>query len=204
MHRQKIVAGIVGLVAAAGAACAQTNATYLITFDGQVTPQNPTMTVEIWATWVDPPVEHLFGEGDYDLTAGDGLFLSGAKHLSGAGSTIGVLVGNTVTGAIFRQVHIPQFGIFGLSGNPILLATYEWTTTDFTPRSVVFETSNTTTFLIAEVLYPFWRKKPTFQLYPWAFTRGRNVYVIPAPGSAALLGVFALGVIGRGRRQRPG
>lgn len=189
MHPQKIVAGIIGFVATAGAACAQTNATYLITFDGQVTPQNPTMTVGLWATWVDPFQDYFFAQGNYDLSAGEGLFLSGIDILRGPGSTIGVLAGNTVTGAFNGQLH-GFLGFLALKDNPILLATYEWTTRDFTPRSIVFETSGTTTFFVAE-----WAAMggglPT-QMYPHQFTPGRSVYVIPTPASAAILCVFSL------------
>ena len=205
MDRHTAALGVIWVAGlAASVTSAQTNATYLITFDGQVTPQNPTMTVGIWATWEDPAREWVFAAGTFDLTAGDGLFTNLRNPLPGTGY-IGRTVGNQIIGGNGGQFHLPILGFIGSRDNPILFLIADWTTTDFTPRSVVFETSNTYSFFVAEWGDPFATPPTggaTMQLYPHHFTHGRNVYVIPTPASAAMLGVFAMGVMGRGRRRR--
>ena len=191
----------VGAAGMAGDARAQTNGTYLITFDGQVTPQNPTMTVGIWATWEDPAREWVFGAGNFDLTAGDGLF-SNLRNPLNTGN-VGTPVGNQIIGWVGGQFHLPSIGFIGSRDNPLLILLAEWTTTDFTPRSVVFETSNTINFIVAEWGDPFGTPPwggATKQLYPEQFTHGRSVYVIPSPASSAVLCVFGLTAW---RRRRP-
>ena len=182
-------------------ATARSNAMYSITFDGQVTPQNPTMTVGLWATWEDPTREWVFGAGNFDLTAGDGMFFPPRNPLGGTGE-IGTAVGNQIIGGANGQLHIPVLGFIGSRDNPILIMLADWTTTDFTPRSVIFETSNTTSFIVAEWGDPFGTPPwggATKQMYPHQFTHGRSVYVIPAPSSLALV---ALGGLAAMRRRR--
>ncbi|MCH8269733.1 MAG: PEP-CTERM sorting domain-containing protein [Planctomycetes bacterium] len=190
----------VGAAGMVGDARAQTNATYLITFDGQVTPQNPTMTVGIWATWEDPAREWIFGAGNFDLTAGDGQFSNLYSPL--VTGYVGSIAGNQIIGGTTGQLHIPVLGFIGSRDNPILIMLADWTTTDFTPRSVVFGSSNTTNFIVAEWGDPFGTPPwggATKQLYPHQFTHGRAVYVIPAPSALALI---ALGGLAAVRRRR--
>jgi hypothetical protein len=180
----------------AGAARAQTAGTYLITFDGVVTPQNPTMTVGIWATWDDPANAFVFGGANFDVTAGDGLFSNLANPFQHTGM-IGVAVGNKIINGQNGQLHIPSLGFFGSRDNPILILTAQWTTTDFTPRSVVFETSNTNSFFVAD-----WLTGATTQLYPQSFSPGAGAStVVPSPWA---LPVFMLGTVVATRRRRDG
>ena len=198
-----VVLQAVGTAGMAGHARAQTNGTYLITFDGQVTPQNPTMTVGLWATWEDPTREWVFAAGTFDLTAGDGQFSNLRNPLQPHTGMLGTPVGNQIIGGQNGQLHIPVLGFIGSRDNPILFLMADWTATDFTPRSVVFETSNTYSFFVAEWGDPF-GTPPTGgaakQLYPDHFTHGRSVYVIPTPASSAVVCVFAL----TARRRRGG
>lgn len=82
--------------------------------------------------------------------ADDGEFISGLVVLpaAGLGSTSGELVGNRVGGAATGQFHAPTIGAFGLAGNPIELFRYEWTTADFTARTVGLASENTMMFSV--------------------------------------------------------
>jgi len=163
---------------------AQTNATFVFTSSNTVSPATPTTTVGIWATWDDLPLpEYLFSGADYDLTAGDGLFsnpVNVLQPLNILGTSAGTTVGNMVLGARNTQLHIPAgVGFFGNPDNPILLATYDWTTADFTPRSVRLETSNTTGFDVAALL-----TGSILSLFPQAFAPGSGgITVVPAPAA---------------------
>ncbi|MCH7792686.1 MAG: hypothetical protein IID31_10455 [Planctomycetes bacterium] len=179
-------------------AVAQTDGTYLLLSSNTVSPTTTITTIEIWATWTDPRVEWIFGAGDYDLTAGEGVFSNPVNVLHGPGSTTGVITGNVISGAVNGQLNIPLLFI-GSQDNPILLATYEWTTTDFTVRTVTLTTSNTSQFIVAE-----WGPPPlggrTFQMFPQLFTAGAGVInVVPAP---AVWVVLALPLAAATRRRR--
>ena len=180
----------------------QTDATYLLLSSNEVSPSSPTTTVEVWATWVDPKVEWVFGSGDYDLTAGDGVFSNPVNVLNGPGSSTGAITGNVIAGAANGQFHAPPF-FFGLRDNPILLATYEWTTSNFTPRTVSLDTSNTTAFIVAwwdPQAYLIPHPPPPRHLFPWSFTPGSGVInVVPAPAAWVVL---ALPLAAAARRRR--
>lgn len=182
MSRRQIAIGVVGLAVSASVTLAQTNGTYLITFNGVVTPLHPTMTVGVWATWDDPQKTHLFGAGNYDLQAGDGEFVSGLLKVGlSPPNSIGIISGRSVIGAAIGQVFLPGIPP-GYPDNPLLLATYEWTTTDFTPRTILFETSNTDRFFVFD--------PSTFSssnLVPNFFFPGSTQYVIPVPSTIALI-----------------
>ena len=176
-------------------ALAQTDGTYLLLSSDTVTPTTPTTTIEVWATWRDPGVQYIyiFGAADYDLTAGEGVFSNPVNVLRG---TPGVIAGNVISGADIFQVHLPAIGLYGSRDNPILLATYDWTTTDFTPRAVSLDTSNTTSFLLIDLFFG----AGTTQLFPWWFTPGSGVInVIPAPTAWVVL---ALPLAAATRRRR--
>ena len=177
---------------------AQTDATYLLVSSNTVTPTTPTTTIEVWATWRDPGAQYIyiFGAADYDLTAGDGVFSNPVNVLNGFGFTTGVIAGNVIYGAVLGQYLLPSSGLIGSRDNPILLATYDWTTTNFTQRSVGLHTSNTTSFLLIDLFFG----AGTTQLFPRRFTPGSGVInVVPAP--AAWL-VLALPLVAATRRRR--
>ena len=154
---------------------AQTNATFLLTSSNTVSPGSPTTTIGIWATWTDPGILFVFGAGDYDLTASDGQFSNPVNVLRGPGSSTGVIVGNVISGAVNGQLNIPSLPPTPAI-NPILVATYDWTTTDFMPRTVDLDTSNATVFTVSFLRYP----KPTLyvELYPDEFFPGSGVIIV--------------------------
>ena len=176
---------------------AQTDATYLLLSSNTVSPSLPMTTVGIWATWTDPGILFVFAAGDYDLTAGDGVFSNPVNVLNGPGSTTGVIAGNVISGAVNGQLNIPSIPPTPAI-NPILLATYVWSTTDFTPRAVDLHTSNTTVFTVSFLLYP----NPTryVELYPHEFSPGSGVInVIPAPAAWIVIGLPLLAATRRRR-----
>ena len=141
----------------------------------------------------------MFGATDYDLIAGAGEFVSGTLKLGvSPPNSLGVLSGRTVTGAQIGRIIFPCDPFACPLVNPILLATYDWTTTDFTPRSVDLETTNTSKFLVVNQLNP--GSPIIVELFPNEFTPGSGVInVVPAP--AALL-TLALPLVAARRRRR--
>ena len=181
----------------AGGALAQTNGTYVLTSSNTVSPGSPTTTIEIWAAWDNPARVTMFGAGNYDLTAGDGFFSNPINVLNHPSSSTGVINGNVITGGMNGQIFIPPG--CGFPGCPrvlsTLLATYDWTATDFTPRSVDLFTSNTSLFIIINWVTPEW-----IELYPHEFTAGSGVInVVPAPAAWVVL---ALPGVAATRRRR--
>ena len=188
------------MVLVAVPALAQSDGTYLLVSNNTVTPTTPITTIEIWATFEDPLFEWIFGFGDYDLTAGDGVFSNPVNVLNASGSTTGVIAGNVITGAVLGQFHIPGAGLIGSRDNPILLTTYDWTTRDFTPRTVSLHTSNTANFWVIWWLQRNPDPPGPINMYPSRFTPGSGVInVIPAPGAWLVL---ALPLVAATRRRR--
>lgn len=197
MTRNRLRAKLIGVVGAAGiatTASAQTFATYILTSSNSVIPSHPTTTISVWAMWTDPNAVFFFLGGNYDLTASDSTFLSGTNVLNGPGSSVGVISGNTITGASNGQLNIPRLAI---PNNPILLAMYEWTTTDFSWRTVIFETSNTDNFIVADRI-----TGATTQLYPNSFFPGIGQLSIGIPPSPSTVSALALGGLLAARRKR--
>lgn len=174
-------------------ALAQTNGTFVLTSSNTVSPSSPITTVGIWATLLDPGAQFVFWGADYDLTAGDGAFSNPVNMLIGPGSSTGVIAGNVISGAINGQFHLPPT-FPGLLDNPILLAAYDWTTTDFTPRAVDLHTSNTNIFLVFSPV-----TGEIVALFPDEFKPGSGVInIVPAPAAW-----FALALpLVAGRRRR--
>jgi hypothetical protein len=168
---------------------------------GPVSPANPVVTVRLLA-WFDPSFE-AFAGGDLDLL-GDptGAFRDPAllpvqvpPAPQPSGTSPGTPSGGNVNGIITAQLFVlgiiqPKFD------NPLALWEASWTTEDFTPRSIILDTSGTTAF------YLFDSRGRGTQLYPHAFAHGSGqITVVPAPATAAaaLIAVLAF----RRRRGEP-
>jgi hypothetical protein len=177
------------------AAHAQTNATYKLVSTNAVGPGVSSTTIEIWVTWTDPPGADLqFIQGDYDLAASDGRFVNPVNVAGGPGSSTGIIAGGTISGANNGGALLPSPPNFP-PFQPMLLATYDWATTDFTPRTVDLQTSNTTTFMLGN-----WPTGNFIELIPNNFTPGSGtITVVPAPTTWL---VFTLPLIASRRRQR--
>ena len=175
-------------------ALGQTDGTYLLVSSNTVTPVTPLTTIEFWAAWVDPGALFAFWGGNNDLTAGDGVFSNPVNMFPGFGTTTGVIAGNVISGAALGQANRCTSSGCPVSDNPILLATYDWTATDFTPRAVGLFTSNTSHFVVAHQSFG-----NLIQLYPQEFTPGSGVInVVPAPAAWPLA---VLLLVSPGRRR---
>ncbi|MCH9057982.1 MAG: hypothetical protein IIB55_05055 [Planctomycetes bacterium] len=195
----KVVTSTIAALALTAAAAAQQGG-WLIESSNVVSPSKPTTTVEVWAWFDDPTGErNAFGRGDFDFIAADGEFSNPQMYLwTSPGFSAGTPMGNSVRGVFVGQL----WGFVGLSANmqnPILVWSVDWTTTDFTPRTVSLDTRNTTTFEIGtnggHAL-----TMNLLELYPQGFTPGTGVIrVVPSPASATLL---VLGAVMLRRRRR--
>ena len=205
--------GTIALIAVAGLATAvsgqvlpppPSGATFLMTSSNIVDQVTPQTTISFWAVWTGP--NWLFGGANYDMHATDGTFSNEVNVLNPMGqlgTTAGTPMGSNVVGAENAQFHAPPF-FFGNPDNPILLATYTWSTTNFTARFVDLTTSNSTGFIVALTENfagpPIVPAGSTFQLFPQSFTAGSGVIeVTPAPSALALLGLGGLVAVRRRR-----
>jgi hypothetical protein len=173
---------------------AQTNGTFLFTSSNNVSLGAPFTTIGVWAAWDDPENQLQFSGGDYDLTANEGEFFNAVNVRLGPGSSTGVIVGNMVFGAVNGGTLLPNMPPPPGVQSPTLLATYDWTTTDFTPRTVDLWTSNTTAFILGD-----WRTGGFIELFPNNFTPGSGIItVVPAPAAWVAI---ALPLVARRRRR---
>jgi len=153
-----------------------------------VSSATPVVTIGVLAAWDWPvPGETLFGAGNYDLAASSGEFTDAILVLGAMPpNNPGALNGKRVDGAAIGQVHIPSIGLHGDPSNPLLLAEYTWTTSDFTHRIVEFTTENTTNF---GIILP----DISINLFPHQFAPGfGSIMVVPGPGGFAILGLGGL------------
>jgi len=189
-------------LALAAGASAQTNATFILMASNDVTPASPSTTISVYAAWDQlNPGDLVFGAADYDLVATEGLFSSPTLVLGmNPPNNPGTANGSRVDGAAIGQVHLPSIGIFASEDNPILLAEYTWTTTNFAFRSVDFVTENTASFL----LVPGVGGTSVNMVSTGQFTPGvGSLTVVPAPATLASLAGMALAPAVM-RRRRPG
>ena len=181
-------------------ALAQTNGTYLIQVSGTVSPARPTVSVEIWAAWDQPaPGDYYLYAGDLDLVASDGAWSNPSFLITpnSGGWSAGVASGSVISGVLVGQMVCGPVSCGSPNvSNPYPLISAEWTTTDFTPRSVQLFSEGTMNFILGHsTLYAL------FQLYPGNFTPGSGVInVVPAP-AAWPLGVLLFVSPGKRRRR---
>jgi len=159
-----------------------------------VSPSQPTATVEVWA-WFDnvPGVSELFIGGNFDLVASDGDWSSNFFFPLGQPDPPPFVRGSSIIGVVAGQLHIPQLGFFGDPSNPIWIFAAEWTTTDFTPRSVSLNTTNMFNFSVAA-----WETGAPFQVWPNVIPGSGSITIVPA---SSLL-VFPASAFAMAQRRR--
>ena len=180
-------------------ALAQTNGTYLIQVSGTVSPASPTVSVEIWSAWDQPaPGDYSLYGGDLDLVASEGAWSNPSFLITpnSGGWSAGVASGSVISGVLVGQMVCGPIGcVTPNTSNPYPFISAEWTTTDFTPRSVQLFSEGTMNFVLGHSTL-----HALFHLYPGNFTPGSGVInVVPAP--AAWL-VLALPLAAAPRRRR--
>ena len=191
-------AAAIGLGSPAGAQTIQGGWEFRVS--NVVSPSQPTATVEVWA-WFDnvPGVSELFASGNFDLVASEGEWWHFVFQL-GRPTAGPIISGSSITGVVVGQFHLPPLGVFGDPSNPIRVFAADWRTTDFTPRSVSLDTTNTHYFWVAE-----WQTGAGFQIWPNVIPGSGSISVVPAP-SLLLFPAGAFAVAQRRRRldRRPG
>lgn len=159
-----------------------------------VSPSQPTATVEVWA-WFDnvPGVSEVFGGTNFDVVASDGDWSSNFFFPLGQTEPPPFVGGSSINGVVAGQLHLPQLGIFGDLSNPIWIFAAEWSTTDFTPRSVSLGTANTRNFVVAA-----WQTGALFQVWPNVIPGSGSITIVPA---SSLL-VFPASAFAMAQRRR--
>ena len=192
--------GIVALVALAGlASVATATNTWMVDISysnpaGAIIDAGDTATVQIWAGFDDGLYAFAGGALNVNTDDGAGSWSDLTLDLNGPGTTAGVGVGGNVTGIITGQLHFPLAQIFADTANPIKA----WHGT-FTTSDLSVHTANLTTDTSKYEVYI--NKEGTSDSFLDSLIEGAGgIQVgIPAPGTAALLG---LGALAAGRRRR--
>jgi len=188
-------------LALAAGASAQTNATFILMASNDVTPATPSTTISVYAAWDQPMPpgsigSFFLGFSDYDLVASDGDFTSASLRFGmSPPNHPGTPNGSRVERAVIGQIVIP--GVIVRVDNPVLLAEYEWVTTDFSRRTVELYSENTRSFTV----WPF-AGGPSLNLVSRGeFTPGAGaITVIPGPSVLAFIALAPAMM----RRSRPG
>lgn len=181
-----------GMLAACSLAHAQSNPGWTIEIiGGPVSPSNPQVTVRVSAYFTPPFPTSAYGFGGFDLETSDpfGAF-SGMAFGSGLakgvchGGTLGTPTGTGgVAGVVAGQVNV--LGCQANPFNPIEVWEATWSTSVFTPRSVLISTTQLTGIgLFSGHGEPF----PDIFFEPKDVIPGSAVIqVIPAPGAFVVL-----------------
>ena len=141
----------------------------------------------------------MFAWGDFDFIAAHGEFSNTQMYLSGGNFSSGTPMGNRVRGVFVGQIW-GFAGLWAYTHSPILAWSADWTTTDFTPRTVSLDTRNTTTFEIGTNGTHVYTLN-LLELYPQGFTPGAGaIRVVPSAASATTL--LVLGAVMLRRRRR--
>ena len=193
--------GIVALVALAGlASVATATNTWMVDISysnpaGAIIDAGDTATVQIWAGFDDGLYAFAGGALNVNTDDGAGSWSDLTLDLNGPGTTAGVGVGGNVTGIITGQLHFPLAQIFADTANPIKA----WHGT-FTTSDLSVHTANLTTDTSKYEVYI--NKEGTSDSFLDSLIEGAggiDIGIVPAPGTAALLG---LGALAAGRRRR--
>ena len=200
--------GIVALVALAGLASV---ATATNTWNVDITYSNglgyiggpgDTATVQIWAAFDDNLYAFAGGALNANTDDPNGSWDGLTLDLKGPGTFAGVGAGGNVTGIITGQLHFPLANIFADTANPIKAWHGTFSTSDFNARTVNF-TTDTSKFDVytTEDANGDGIADGNSESFIDSLIEGAGGIVVgvPAPGTAALLG---LGALAAGRRRR--
>ena len=173
-----------------------------------VSPQNPTTTVRVSAYF--PRQLWGYSQGFFDLVGDDvsgefsDFFLPAplGPHPPGIHGCVWLLVGSTMNGAVYDVLtgQLTVVGCIADPTNPLPVFEAQWTTSDFTPRTVELFTSNTQRFSV----YVDHNGSAIDLVARNQFRHGSAVIqVIPTASAAALLLSPSGAVMLRRRRRMP-
>jgi hypothetical protein len=171
--------------------------TFLLQANGAVSPDSPTVTIELWAAF--NPDLYAFGQSLLDMRSGSDVGTFGAPDVllnDFPWNDPGEITddGDAIAGIFAKQIHLDG-GLFADPSNPILLWTCTWTTDDFTPRDVPLWTE-TERFLV------ILRSDDSLEkdFVGLDFEEGAAVItVVPSPTAAVVLSLASLGSFRRKR-----
>jgi hypothetical protein len=180
-------------VAATPAVC---QSTFFFEVSNVITPEQPSATVTLWATF-DPQwfafhrtLTDVFSEFDRGWFSDPLFLLDDPEGSSNAGEVSPD--GDRVSGIFVTQLHIP-FNHFPDPSNPIPIWSAMWTTDDFTPRQVDLATES-------QSFWVWHEDGGRFDMFGVDFAEGSGfIEVVPSPGGAAAL-LMAWAMAGRRRR----
>ncbi|MCA9278259.1 MAG: PEP-CTERM sorting domain-containing protein [Phycisphaeraceae bacterium] len=182
------------LIVASNQAFAQSGGLF-IEVNGTITPQTPSVNINVYTYWEGYPQIYGVGFAVYDLVATESGFTDNIIHHNWLGFTFPPPA-PTNTGTALLDLTAGQLGPnFFTWSSPVLLHTVEWTTDDFTPRelSVSTEIDYIDLFPYSHVFI--------YERIPDPVNGSVTIQIIPAPSSAlSLLG--GAGLLGARRRRR--
>ena len=193
--------GIVALVALAGlASVANATNTWMVDISysnggNAILAPGDTATVQIWAAFDDNLYAFAGAALNVNTDDGNGSWSDIARDLKGPGTVDGVANGGNVDGIITGQLHFPLAGIFADTANPIKAWHGTFSTSDFSFRTVNLSTDTSK----YDVYIDSQGTSKSFIDSLIEGAGGIQVGAVPAPGTAALLG---LGALAAGRRRR--
>jgi hypothetical protein len=190
-----MVAAAAGLVMV-GPALGQSN-TFDIVVSNLVSPEQPSATVEVWASF--NPGLYAFAMASFDVLAStdQGRFSDPFLPLKFPSDYEGDIApdGDSVTGVNAGQIHFWNGGPYADTSNPILIWSVIWSTSKFAPRTIDLGT----------LTREFWVYEDAGgggEDFINDFTEGAGmIHVVPGPGILAVLGLVAPLASPR-RRQR--
>lgn len=180
----------------ASTATAQPLNYFYLNVASKVSPANPITHVELWCAF-DPAAYAyaganltLFGDPSGDFF---NLYSPVVQGPCDPTPCEGIPSNGNVIMMKPGQLHFPPLMLYAKTDNPILVWTADWTTQDFTPRSITIRTESTQFFLYTDPL-------GTSASYLSSLQEASSlIHVIPAPATCLLLPVLTL----RRRRYAP-
>lgn len=187
----KAISIVVGLAGCAAVADAQTGSwTTTVIYSGgatSVSPANPVARIRVTATF-DSGRYLAFGAGLFDIAAAEPGWVGSQAYPMLRGPNItGTLSGASILGVAASQLHIPPQSLAN-PANPIVVWEMNWTTANFSRRSVGL--SMTTYRFGVFTSAP----SPVFvELLPSTIPGGQgSIAITPAPSGFVLLGLGGL------------
>lgn len=195
---KRVLAALVGVAGIAASASAQTESWVVTVLYGgggaSLSPANPVARIRVTARF-DSGQYLAFGAGLFDMAATEpGWVGSQAFPMMRGPNITGTRAGASMLGVVAGQLHNPP-SILADPANPIIVWEMNWTTANFSHRSVGLSITTRRFGVFTSAPSPVFVELP-----PGAIPGGQgSIAVTPAPSGFVLLGVGGL-VLTRHRR----